>query len=96
MENAILSALFVIEHELDRDPRVTWPARVRWCSSITFHVAGIGDCGRHQSTPFWMSVDHTIRNATKLKIEIFPQLMQQLLVLHRHIVPSSARCIQDF
>jgi hypothetical protein len=29
MENAILSTLFIIKHELDRDPRAAGPARVR-------------------------------------------------------------------
>ncbi|SKS27077.1 Uncharacterised protein [Mycobacteroides abscessus subsp. abscessus] len=40
VQDVVFCTLFVVEHELHRNPRVAGPPRVRWRAPIAHHVAG--------------------------------------------------------
>jgi hypothetical protein len=55
MEDAVLTALLVIEHDRYRDPRVPGPTRVGRVTAVTYEVAWIGIRGI-QLAPPWLRV----------------------------------------
>ncbi len=42
VEDCVLAAFLVINHELQRDAGIARPARLSWCSAVADHVARIG------------------------------------------------------
>src|ERR1051325_2494068 len=52
MEDVVLAAFFVVENELEGEPRAVGPACRRWRPPIAHHVAGIVGHGRKTSEMF--------------------------------------------
>ena len=47
MQQAVFRTLFVIEHEVDGDPRAVGPLRCGWRATVADEVAGIVDSPGH-------------------------------------------------